>query len=462
MNPTSSTNPTNPTNSKNPTNSIRVPILDLVRQYESIREEMDVAILEVVRSGRFILGPFVERFEERAAGYCGVKHAIGVASGTDALLLSLRALEIGPGDGVILPSFTFFATAGVVHNVGATPVFADIDPKTFNLDPDHLRSIHEDAGAARGKWPVASRDYESGDTGARVPSTNHTPQATDSALRIKAVIPVHLYGQMADMDEIMAVADEFGLAVIEDAAQAIGAEYFRSFEHVARGPWHAEEAPFSDGSPHKPQATSHQPPSRKAGAIGHLGCFSFYPTKNLGAYGDGGMITTDDDELADKLRLLRVHGARPKYFHKMVGINSRLDAIQAAILSVKLRYLDEWSAARARIADRYDELLSDADGIVTPFRVEDRTHIFHQYTIRVPDGRRDALRKHMQDQGIGTMIYYPKPLHLQECFAGLGYREGQLPESESASREVLSLPIFPELTEEEQTYVADAIREFVS
>jgi len=393
---------------------VNVPVLDLVRQYESIREEMDAAILEVVRSGKFVLGPFVRTFEEAAAEYCGVKHAVGVASGTDALFLSLRALEIGPGDGVILPSFTFFATAGVVHNVGATPVFADIDPKTFNIDPSHLREVL---------------------------TTDHGPRT-----RVKAVIPVHLYGQMADMGETMAIAKEHDLAVIEDAAQAIGAEY------------RASTGPRTTDS--EPRTTDHGQVFR-AGSIGHLGCFSFYPTKNLGAYGDGGMIATDDDELAEVLRLLRVHGARPKYFHQMVGINSRLDAIQAAILSVKLRYLDEWSAARARIADRYDELLSGIDGIVTPHRAPDRTHIFHQYTIRVLNGRRDALRKHMQDQGIGTMIYYPVPLHLQECFAGLGYREGQLPETERMSREVLSLPIFPELTEEEQTDVADAIREFV-
>jgi len=486
---------------------VNIPVLELGRQYESIREELDAKILEVVRSGKYILGPYVKEFEAAAAEYCGCKHAIGVASGTDALLLSLKALGIGPGDGVILPSFTFFATAGVVHNIGATPVFCDIDPNTFNLDPAHLRSILQDA--ARGQWPVASGNYESGDSGARVPSTGHAPQATSSSghmpqatgstgykqqatgssLRFKAVIPVHLYGQMADMDKIMAVADEFGLAVVEDAAQAIGAKYWGMEQPVAGGQWCVEDSqadsreggnspqatrhkPRAASEPQatshspraasEPQTTSHKPPARKAGTLGDLGCFSFYPTKNLGAYGDGGLVTTNDDELAGQIGLLRVHGARPKYFHKMVGFNSRLDAIQAAILQVKLGRLDAWSQARRDVADRYDESLADLPGIVIPFRAKDRTHIFHQYTIRVLDGKRDALAGHLKKRGIGTMIYYPVPLHLQECFAGLGYREGYLPESERMSREVLSLPIFPELTEEEQTYVADAIREFVS
>jgi dTDP-4-amino-4,6-dideoxygalactose transaminase len=390
-----------------------VPMLDLVRQYETIRKEMDAAILEIVRSGKYVLGPYVQEFEEKAAEYCGVQHAIGVASGTDALLLSLKALDIGPGDAVILPSFTFFATAGVVHNVGATPVFCDIDPKTFNLDPEYVRRILAEYSELR---------------------TSNPEQWTP----IKAIIPVHLYGQMADMDELMAISKEYSLAVVEDAAQAIGGEYcgLRATDD-GRGP-----------------------SARKAGSIGHLGCFSFYPTKNLGAYGDGGMITTNSDDLADRVRLLRVHGARPKYFHRLVGINSRLDAIQAGILSVKLRYLDEWSAARAHIADSYGQQLADLEGVITPFRAENRTHIFHQYTIRVPAGKRDALKSHLQQKGIGTMIYYPQPLHLQECFAYLGYREGQLPASELASREALSLPMFPELTEDETSYVVQMVGDF--
>ncbi|MFC2095152.1 DegT/DnrJ/EryC1/StrS family aminotransferase [Candidatus Bipolaricaulota bacterium] len=408
---------------------MNVPVLDLVRQYKSISEEMDVAILEVVRSAKYVLGPYVKEFEEAAAEYCGCKHAIGVASGTDALLLSLKALDIGPGDAVILPSFTFFATAGVVHNVGATPVFCDIDPQTFNLDPAQLH---------------------------KVLTMDHGPRT-----RFKAIIPVHLYGQIADMDEIVAIAKEFDLAVIEDAAQAIGAKYWGSSKHVASSssPVEQTEADWTGEVPL--QAAPHKPQALKAGTLGDLGCFSFYPTKNLGAYGDGGMITTNDDELADKIRMLRVHGARPKYYHRMVGINSRLDAIQAAILGVKLRYLDGWSSARGEVADRYDDGLSGIEGLATPFRAEARSHIFHQYTIRVADGRRDELKDHLKEWGIGSMIYYPVPLHLQECFSHLGYAEGQMPESERASRDVLSLPIFPELAIAEQAHVVKAIKAFM-
>lgn len=373
---------------------MNVPVLDLKRQYATIQNEIDAAILDVVASSQFVLGPHVKAFEDAAAAYCGCTHAIGVASGTDALLLSLKALDIGPGDRVILPSFTFFATAGVVHNVGATPVFCDIDARTFNLDMDHLRDLLSDG---------------------------------EMADRTKAVIPVHLYGQIADMDELAALASEHGFGIVEDAAQAIGAEY----------------------------------KGKRAGTIGDLGCFSFYPTKNLGAYGDGGMITTNNDELADKVRMLRVHGARPKYHHRMVGINSRLDAIQAAILGVKLRYLDGWSSAREAVADRYDDGLSGVAGLTTPYRAEERSHIFHQYTIRVADGSRDHLQGQLKEQGIGTMIYYPVPLHLQECFGHLGYADGQLPESERASRDVLSLPIFPELASAEQSHVVDAIKAFM-
>ena len=382
---------------------MNVPILDLTRQYRAIKAEVDTAIQRVLESGRFILGPEVEAFEREMAEYLGVKHAIGVASGTDALLLSLKALGIGPGDGVIVPSFTFFATAGVVANVGATPVFADIDPQTFNISTENVKKI-----LLRHPSPV----------------TRHASRVT----KIKAIIPVHLYGQPADMDEIMRLAKEYDLYVIEDAAQAIGAEY--------RG--------------------------QKVGTIGHLGCFSFFPTKNLGAYGDGGLVVTNDDKLAEKVRMLRVHGSKPKYYHHLVGTNSRLDALQAAILRVKLPHLDEWTAARQRIAARYDELLRDVPGVEIPFRAPDRTHIFHQYTIRVLSGRRDALQKHLSEKEIGTQVYYPLPLHLQPCFRHLGYKEGDLPESERASREVLSLPMFPELTEEEQDYVVQAVKAFMA
>jgi dTDP-4-amino-4,6-dideoxygalactose transaminase len=453
---------------------MKVPILDLVRQYQSIKPEMDAAILRVVASGRFILGPEVEALEQEVATFCGAKAAIAVASGTDALLLSLRALGIGPGDAVLVPSFTFFATAGVVHNVGATPIFCDIDPKTFNLDPASARRIlaeHNSAGRACGTWHVARGKAEEGAAASRTASsTSQTPQtksgffhrlrATRHRLQIKAIIPVHLYGQMADMDELMEIAAEHKLAVVEDAAQAIGAQYSSRAEHVARSLW-----PVGDTGPNgentvPPQATSHMPQAIKAGTMGHLGCFSFFPTKNLGAYGDAGMIVTNDDALAERVRILRVHGSKPKYYHKLIGYNSRLDALQAAILRTKLPHLSRWTAARQRIADRYDKLLSGIDGIETPYRAPDRTHIFHQYTIRVAGGRRHALQKFLKEKEIGTEVYYPLPLHLQECFQNLGTRQGSLPESERASHDVLSLPIFPELKDEEQDYVAQTIRTF--
>ena len=402
--------------------STTIPFLDLTRQYGSLRSEIDAAVLEVVRSGKYILGPYVKRFEDEIAEYVGAEHAIGVASGTDALLLSLKALGIGSGDGVIVPSFTFFATAGVVHNLGAIPIFADIDPRTFNIDPASVRDILESP------YPNNPTDPTN--------STNPT-NPIDS---IRAIIPVHLYGQPADMNEIIAIAREYGLYVIEDAAQAIGATYRTT----------------NPNQPNEPNKPNELP----SGTIGHLGCFSFYPTKNLGGYGDGGMIVTSDDGLAERLRLLRVHGAKPKYYHRLVGTNSRLDAIQAAILSVKLKHLDDWSRARSELADRYDDALKGIEGVVTPYRAPGRSHIFHQYTIRVLDDRRDELRDHLKKEGIGTMIYYPLPLHLQGCFADLGYSEGDLPESERASREVLSLPIFPELKNEEIDRLLESIRAF--
>lgn len=371
---------------------MKIPILDLTRQYQALKAEIDAGLQRVVSSGRFILGPEVEALEREVAEFCGVKHAIGVASGTDALLLSLQALGVGPDDAVLAPSFTFFATAGVVHNVGASPVFCDVHPRTYNIDLGHVRSILK----SRKDRPV------------------------------KAIIPVHLYGQMADMDALLLLAQEFGLHVIEDAAQAVGAEY----------------------------------KGHKAGAIGHLGCFSFFPTKNLGAYGDAGMVVTDDDALAERVGMLRVHGARPKYHHHMVGYNSRLDALQAAILRAKLPHLADWAKARQERAAQYDFLLGGLSELLLPDRVPDRTHIFHQYTIRVASSKRDALRAYLAERGIGTEVYYPLPLHLQPCFRHLGYREGDLPESERASREVLSLPMFPELSEEELECVAGEIKRF--
>ncbi len=365
-----------------------VPLLDLARQHVPLKQEFMAALERVCDSGWFVLGPDVKQLEANVADYCRVPHAIGCASGSDALLLALMALEIGPGDEVILPSFTFFATASAVTRLGARPVFADIEPGTFNL----------------------------------------APAAVERALTLatKAIIPVHLFGQCANMEAICRIADEACVPVVEDAAQAIGAEW--------------------DG--------------RRAGAIGDIGCFSFYPTKNLGGAGDGGMLTTRRDDLAERLRLLRGHGMDPRYYHKVIGINSRLDSFQAAILNVKFAHLDDWSEARQENARRYTELFKAADLDVTVgLPVDDpRTrHVWNQYVIRVPDGGRDALRKHLAEAKIGSEIYYPLGLHEQECFAYLGYHLGDLPETDRAADEVLALPIFPKLTTEEQERVVDRI-----
>lgn len=365
-----------------------VPFLDLARQYCTIKPEIDAAIDKVLTSGHYILGPEVKALEQEIAALCGVKHGIGVASGSDALFLSLKALGIGPGDKIIVPTFTFFATAGAVCNVGAAPVFADINPRTFNIDPNSIEKILK-----------TKKD-------------------------VKAIIPVHLFGQMVDMDEIMEIANKYGLFVIEDAAQAIGAEY----------------------------------KGKKAGSIGNVGCFSFYVTKNLGAYGDGGMVVTNDDKIADRLRLLRTHGANPKYYHQLIGVNSRLDELQAAILRVKLRHLPDWTAAHQAIASQYDKLLDDIEGIKIPYRALNRTHIFHAYTVRVSGGHRDSLQAHLKEHGIGTSIYYPLPLHLQECFKKLNYHKGNLPNSEKAADEVLSLPIYSELASKEIEYIVRSIK----
>ena len=371
--------------------SLPVPLLDMSRQYEPLREAIRAAIDRVCESGRFVLGPDCEQFEQAVAAYTGARHAIACASGSDALLLALMALKIGPGDEVILPSYTFFATAGAVWRLGATPVFVDIDPQTFNLDP---RAI-----AARA-------------TGAT-----------------KAILPVHLFGQCADMEEICAVAEKLNVPVIEDAAQAIGAGYR----------------------------------NRSAGTLGDMACFSFYPTKNLGGFGDGGMLTTNSDDLAARLRLFRVHGMEPRYHHKVVGINSRLDSIQAAVLHVKLPHLNRWAQLRRANAELYHELFADCglDRVLTlPITAAGCTHVWNQYVIRVPDGRRDSLRAHLAGAKIGSEIYYPVSLHQQECFRSLGYGTDSLPESERAARETLALPIFPELRVLEQRAVVNRIAEF--
>ncbi len=362
-----------------------IPILDLQRQYQNIREEMDAAVLGVLESGHFVLGPNVKALEQEVARYCGCEYGIGVASGTDALRLAMDALEIGPGDEVITTPFTFIATGNTISRAGARPVFVDIDPRTFNLNPLLVERAITD--------------------------------------RTKAILPVHLFGQIADMDAIMELAVRYDLPVIEDSAQAIGATYN----------------------------------GQQACSFGIIGCLSFYPTKNLGAYGDGGMAVTCNPEIAENLDVLRRHGGRVKYFHERVGYNSRLDEIQAAILRVKLRYLEEWGVQRRRVAARYDELLADSP-VTTPYVAPGMKHVYHQYTIRAP--RRDELRAFLGEQGVGSMIYYPVPLHRQEMYAGLDLGEGRLPESELAAKEVLSLPIYPEMTDEQIEQVASAVRRF--
>lgn len=365
-----------------------VPLLDLKAQYATIREEVRAAVDRVLDSQYFILGPEVEALEAEVAAYCGCRYGIGVSSGSDALLVSLMALDLQPGDEVITTPYTFFATAGAIVRLGAVPVFVDIDPVTYNLDPAKLEAAV-------------------------------TP-------RTRAIMPVHLYGQMCDMQPLITVAERHNLHVIEDAAQAIGAEY--------RG--------------------------QRAGSIGHLGCFSFFPSKNLGGVGDGGMVTTNDTALADRVRLLRGHGARPKYHHRVVGGNFRLDAIQAAVLRVKLPYLDGWTAARQRNADTYRRLfresgLVESGQVALPVDAGYGRHIYNQFVIRVQN--RDGLAAFLKEQGIGTEVYYPVPMHLLDCFAGLGLPAGSYPQSEAAARETLALPIYPELTEDMLARVAHEI-----
>ncbi len=353
---------------------MQFPFLDLQAQFRAIRTEVMEAVTGVLESQKCVLGPEVDAFEQEAAAYIGAKFAVSCASGTDALLLALMALEIGPGDEVITTPFTFVATIGSIARLGARPVFVDIDPVTFNLDPAQL------AGAI-------------------------TP-------RTRAIMPVHLFGLAADMDPILALAGERGIPVVEDAAQAIGAQYN----------------------------------GKQVGTFGAFGCFSFFPSKNLGAAGDGGLITTNDPELAERIHVLRGHGSRQRYYYDVIGTNSRLDSIQAAILRVKLRYLDSWTEGRRRNADSYRDLFAEfglLDRIIAPSTPAGRTHIYNQFTIRAP--HRDELKAHLAAGGIPTEIYYPLSLHLQRAFAYLGHKEGDLPQSEAAGREVLSLPIYPEL-----------------
>jgi dTDP-4-amino-4,6-dideoxygalactose transaminase len=385
---------------------MQVPLLDLKGQYEPLRQEIELAIRAVCDEQRFILGPRVADLEVNVARYSQAAHGVGVSSGTDALLVALMALDIGQGDEVITSPFTFFATAGVIARLGARPLFADIDPRTFNLDPAAVRGRLVETCETRGEALVNRR------TGGVV----------------KALLPVHLYGQMSDLDGIMEVAREHRLAVVEDAAQAIGAS-------------------LGDG--------------RRAGSIGDVGCFSFFPTKNLGAFGDAGMCVTNSAALAERIRVLRVHGAEPKYYHAQIGGNFRLDELQAAVLSIKLKHLDNWTAARQKNADHYDTLMRDhdLDGVAAlPYRAPGFCHTFNQYVIRVP--QRDALRAHLAGRGIGTEIYYPLPLHEQACFAYLRHAASDFPEASRAADEVLALPIYPELEPAQREHVVKSIAEF--
>ncbi len=376
---------------------MKVPLLDLKIQNESIERELMDAILKVMRSSAFILGPDVEVMEKRIAAYSTAQFGIGVSSGTDALLVALMALNVGPGDEVITTPYSFFATAGVIARLGATPVFVDIDPVTYNINPALIEKA--------------------------------------ITKKTKVIVPVHLYGQCADMDPIMAIATKHGLSVVEDGAQAIGADYLGG---------------------------------RRAGSIGHLGCLSFFPSKNLGCMGDGGMVLTNDPDLAERVKILRVHGSKPKYYHKMIGGNFRIDTIQAAILNVKLGYLDGWTAQRQENAERYTTLLKATSliekvGITLPKAVYQNGslpnyHIYNQFVLQLP--RRDALRDYLKEKGIGTEVYYPVPFHLQECFSSMNLKEGDFPHSERAANDTVALPIYPGMTADQQQYVVEQIAAF--
>lgn len=378
---------------------MKVPLLDLKAQHDPIQKEILQALEQVIQSQAYILGPDVKKLEERVASYCQTQFGIGVSSGTDALLISLMALGISPGDEVITTPYSFFATAGVIVRLGARPVFVDIDPVTYNIDPGKIE------------------------------------QAITT--KTKAIIPVHLYGQCADMTPILKIAEHHHLMVVEDAAQAIGADYRDK---------------------------------RRAGSMGALGCLSFFPSKNLGALGDGGMVVTNDATLAEKLRILRVHGGKPKYYHKIVGGNFRLDTLQAAVLNIKLNHLENWTNGRQKNAERYVSLFKESGliekvGLLLPKAIYadagvSHPHIYNQFVIRVQE--RDRLQEYLKQNEIGTEIYYPVPFHLQECFRYLDYKEGSFPESERAAEETLALPIYPELSSEMQCNVVEKIKEFYS
>ena len=362
----------------------KIPIVDLSFEIDALWDELNAAIQDELRSGQFIMGPTVTAFEAEVADYLGVEHAIGVNSGTDALVISLRTLGVDAGDEVITSSFTFFATAEAISQVGAVPIFVDIDPKTYNIDPALIEE------------KITSRT--------------------------KAILPVHIFGQAADMDSILETAGKHGLMVLEDVAQAFGGEY----------------------------------KGEKLGTIGHIGTFSFFPSKNLGGYGDGGLIATDDGDVAEQARMLRTHGAKKKYHNEVIGYNSRLDSIQAAILRVKLPHIDQWNERRRQIARHYDEMLTGMAGVVTPHKAPYARHAFHQYTVRIVDGRRDAVHKRLAEAGIGAMIYYPVPVHQLPVYAQLNFN---LPLTEAAAGEVLSLPIWPQLSQTVQKRVVTSLQQ---
>jgi UDP-2-acetamido-2-deoxy-ribo-hexuluronate aminotransferase len=370
-----------------------IQMVDLVGQYEKIKPEVDEAVLGVIRTAAFINGPEVRSFEQEFAAYLGVKHAIGCANGTDALQIAMMALDLKPGDEVITPSFTFVATVEVVALLGLKPVFAEVLPGTFNMDPQDVRR------------KITSRT--------------------------KAIVPVHLFGQTADMAAIMEIASEHGLHVIEDNCQAVGSDYT-----------------FPDGT------------VRKAGTIGTIGTTSFFPSKNLGCYGDGGAIFTNDESLAKRLRQVCNHGSEVRYYHDVVGVNSRLDSMQAAILRIKLRHLDDYGRARQQAASFYDQAFAGMEHVHTPERSSKSTHVFHQYTLRITGGHRDALRAHLEKHGVPAMIYYPVPLHLQKAYEGYGIKRGDLPVTERLMEEVLSLPMSTELDNEQLTHITATVKAF--
>lgn len=375
---------------------MKVPLLDLKAQYQTIKSEIRACIDEICDSQYFILGPHVEKMEEKIASYCHVPHAVGVSSGTDALIIALMAAGIEPGDRVVTSPYTFFATAGAIARVGAVPLFVDIDPRTYNIDNQCLDDLLTG-------MPQSERD------------------------RVKAVVPIHLYGQCAEMDPLVEICRRYGLTVIEDAAQAIGAEY----------------------------------KGHRAGSMGDFGCFSFFPSKNLGAFGDAGLVTTGSEEMDERLRMLRVHGMAPKYYHHIIGGNFRIDALQAAVVAIKLDYLDRWTRGRQENAAAYRRLFGDAglvDRVILPEEAQNR-HIYNQFVIRAP-GQRDALRHHLEQQGVGTEVYYPVPMHMQSCFESLGYRKGDFPQAELAAEQTLALPIYPELHPDQLAFVVDCIKTF--